>query len=55
MTVQQDVNGNVRPVKPNRLKSSKRIDGVVALVMAMGLAMMSQDDLVNYTGLRSVS
>jgi phage terminase large subunit-like protein len=54
MTVQQDVNGNVRPVKPNRLKTSKRIDGVVALVMAMCLAMMNQNDRVNYTGLRSV-
>jgi hypothetical protein len=26
MTVRQDVNGNVRPVKPNRMKSSNRIE-----------------------------
>jgi phage terminase large subunit-like protein len=39
MTVKQDTNGNVRPVKPNRLKNSKRIDGIVASVMAMSRAM----------------
>jgi phage terminase large subunit-like protein len=40
MTVRQDVNGNVRPVKPNRLKNSKRIDGIVASVMAISRAMV---------------
>lgn len=40
MTVKQDVNGNVRPVKPNRLKNSKRIDGIVAGVMAISRAML---------------
>jgi phage terminase large subunit-like protein len=39
MTVRQDVNGNVRPVKPDRQKNSKRIDGIVASVMAMSRAM----------------
>lgn len=34
-TVQQDANGNIKPVKPNRLKGSKRIDGIVALIMAI--------------------
>ncbi len=33
--VQPDVNGNIKPLKPNSKKSSKRIDGVVALVMAI--------------------
>lgn len=33
--VRSDDNGNIRPVKPNRVKSSKRIDGIVALIMAV--------------------
>jgi hypothetical protein len=33
MTVKQDVTGYVRPVKPNRLRHSERIDGIVAAVM----------------------
>ena len=35
MNVQQDVNGNLRPVKPDRRKSVRRIDGMVALIMAL--------------------
>jgi phage terminase large subunit-like protein len=56
MTVKQDVNGNVRPVKPERLKSSKRIDGMVALIMAMNRAMTddSPQSIYNYQGLRWV-
>ena len=56
MTVKQDVNGNVRPVKPERLKSSKRIDGMVALIMAMSRAMTddSPRSIYNYQGLRWV-
>jgi len=34
-TVDQDAAGNIKPVKPNRQKGSKRIDGIVALVMAL--------------------
>lgn len=34
-TVDQDAAGNIKPVKPNRQKGSKRIDGVVALIMAL--------------------
>jgi phage terminase large subunit-like protein len=40
MTVKQDSNGNVRPVKPDRLKNSKRIDGIVGAVMAISRAMV---------------
>ena len=56
MTVKQDLNGNVRPVKPERLKSSKRIDGMVALIMAMSRAMTddSPQSIYNYQGLRWV-
>jgi phage terminase large subunit-like protein len=34
-TVDQDPAGNIKPVKPNRQKGSKRIDGVVAAVIAL--------------------
>ena len=37
-TVAQDAAGNIKPVKPERLKTSKRIDGVVGLIMAIGRA-----------------
>ncbi len=36
--VAQDPAGNLKPVKPDRRKSTKRIDGVVALIMAIGRA-----------------
>ena len=42
VTVKQDENANIKPVKPERLKSSKRIDGVVALIMAMSLAIRNR-------------
>jgi hypothetical protein len=41
-TVKTDINRNVRPVKPNRLKSSKRINGIVAAIMGMGRAMVDE-------------
>jgi phage terminase large subunit-like protein len=33
--VKQDPAGNIKPAKPDRGKSGKRIDGIVALVMAV--------------------
>ena len=33
--VAQDPAGNIKPVKPDRYKSGKRIDGVVAGIMAL--------------------
>ena len=35
MTVKQDPAGNVKPVKPDRMKSKKRIDGMVATINAL--------------------
>jgi len=35
VSISQDPAGNIKPVKPDRRKSSKRIDGVVALIMAL--------------------
>lgn len=34
-TITQDPAGNIKPVKPDRKKSNKRIDGVVASIMAV--------------------
>jgi phage terminase large subunit-like protein len=35
LMVRQDELGNLRPVKPDLAKSSKRIDGMIALIMAL--------------------
>jgi phage terminase large subunit-like protein len=34
VSVRQDSNGNIMPVKPERHKSTKRIDGIAAMIMA---------------------
>jgi phage terminase large subunit-like protein len=39
--VDQDPGGNIKPVKPNRNKNSKRIDPVVAMTMATGIAILN--------------
>ena len=54
MTVRSDINGNVRPVKPDRLKNSKRIDGIVALILGLSRATVDESDTITYTGLLSV-
>ena len=41
--VQTDVNGNIRPVKPEH-GSNKRIDGIVAAIIAIALAIACRDD-----------
>lgn len=40
-TVAQDPSGNVKVVKPNRLRHASRVDNIVALVMALGRATVS--------------
>lgn len=42
-SVAQDPSGNIKPVKPDRKKSSKRIDGVVASIMALDRAVKGND------------
>jgi phage terminase large subunit-like protein len=37
-----DANENLKPVKPDRMKGSKRIDGVLAMIMAVGMAMQAE-------------
>ena len=39
LLLKSDENENIRPVK---MKGTKRIDGVVALIMALGRAMMQE-------------
>jgi phage terminase large subunit-like protein len=38
--VQQDPAGNIKPAKPDRRKSAKRIDGIAAIVNALARAML---------------
>jgi phage terminase large subunit-like protein len=38
--VMQDPSGNIKPTKPDRRKSAKRIDGIAALVNAIARAML---------------
>jgi phage terminase large subunit-like protein len=43
-TISTDVYGNYKIVKPDRFKSSKRVDGVLALAMAIGAWQRKPDD-----------
>lgn len=43
-SVTQDANENLRPVKPDRQRGSKRIDLVVAAIMAIDCAMKNTSD-----------
>jgi phage terminase large subunit-like protein len=38
--------GSIKPVKPDALKRSKRIDGVVALIMALARAVLCESDII---------
>lgn len=49
-SVSSDPAGNIKPVKPERHRSSKRIDGVVATVMAIDGLMRNQGTHSAYTG-----
>lgn len=44
--VKNDENGNIRPVKPDHAGSAKRIDGIVAAVMAIGVGMITEPEAV---------
>jgi phage terminase large subunit-like protein len=41
--VQTDVNGNIRPVRPEHNAGSKKIDGVMSLVFMIAVAMTSNE------------
>jgi phage terminase large subunit-like protein len=42
LELKSDDQGNIRPVKPDRRKTSSRIDGMVALIMALGRATIGE-------------
>jgi phage terminase large subunit-like protein len=42
-SIKADSNGNVRPVKPDRLKDSRRIDGIVAAIMGLSTISAAPD------------
>jgi phage terminase large subunit-like protein len=44
VSIRSDASGNIIPVKPDRLKSEKRIDGIVAAIIARGLSVSTTQD-----------
>jgi len=50
VTVKQDPAGNIKPVKPDRRKSGKRIDGIVALIMGLDRAYRHKEEISVYEG-----
>ena len=54
LQLQYDRKDNCKPTKPERMKSSKRIDGIAATVTALSRAMVAPSNTIEYTGLRSV-
>jgi len=55
VTIRSDSNGNIMPVKPDRKKSTKRIDGVAATVMAWDyFARHTEASMYDFQGLRTV-
>jgi phage terminase large subunit-like protein len=48
-SIASDPAGNIKPVKPSRLRSSRRIDSIVALVMALdGIMQTGETDLTEF-------
>jgi phage terminase large subunit-like protein len=54
LRVRSDGNDNVRPVKPDRFRSGKRIDGAIALILALSRAMFHRGSVYETRGLISV-
>lgn len=56
LSTKSDGNGNVRPAKPDREKSGKRIDGAVAAIMAIGRAVVerSEESVYNTRGVLEI-
>ena len=49
VTVKQDPAGNIKPVKPDRRTSGKRIDGIVALIMGLDRAIRHEGSSVYHS------
>jgi phage terminase large subunit-like protein len=54
LQLQYDRKDNCQPTKPERGKSSKRIDGIQATVTGLTRAILGEDKRISYTGVRSV-
>jgi len=54
LQLQYDHKDNCQPSKPERGKSSKRIDGIQATVTGLSRAMIFETDKISYSGIRSV-
>jgi hypothetical protein len=52
--LQYDRKDNCQPSKPERGKSSKRIDGIQATVTGLARAMVAHENTITFTGVRSV-
>ncbi len=48
-----DGNDGIRPIKPERFKSGKRIDGAVALILALSRAMFHKGSVYETRGILS--
>lgn len=56
LQLQYDRKDNVQPTKPERLKSSKRIDGIQATVTMLNRGIAHEESgTISYTGLRSIN
>lgn len=53
-SLKSDPLGQIMPAKPDRLKSERRIDGIVAAIYANCRAILGASEAWEYTGLRSV-
>jgi phage terminase large subunit-like protein len=51
LRVKSDGEGNIRPVKPDRFKEQKRIDGAIALILAVSRAIHFQQSVYESRGL----
>lgn len=54
LSLATDGGDNCKPVKPARDTASKRIDGIAALITAGARAFLLEDNVINYTGIRSI-
>ena len=54
LQLQYDHKDNCQPTKPERGRSSKRIDGIQATVTGLSRAVVAEEKRITYTGVRSV-
>ena len=54
LNVMQDPADNVKPIKPERMKQTNRIDGIVAADMALGRAMQEKDEQIITKGFMEI-